>query len=129
MSNTDPKSITVLPEKKKGVARLIAATRYSLAGLRAAFQHEEAFRFEVYVFCLLAPLALWLGESRTDKVLLICPLFLVIVAELLNSAIEAVVDRSGSEYHALAGRAKDMGSAAVFCCMVLTVFVWGMLLL
>ncbi len=126
-SESSPKS--ALPPKKTGLARLIAATGYSMAGFKAAFQNEEAFRLEFFGFLVLAPLALWLGESRVDKVLLIGSLLLVLLVETINSAIEAVVDRGGSEYNELAGRAKDMGSAAVLICLVLTVFVWGMLLL
>ena len=118
-----------LPRKKKGVARLIAATDFSLAGLKAAFQHEEAFRIEVVVFCILAPLGLWLGQSRVEQVLLVGSLFVVLLMELINSALEATIDRSGSEFHTLAGRAKDIGSAAVFVALLLVVFVRAMLLL
>lgn len=118
-----------LPPKKKGVARLIAATKYSLNGLHAAWQHEEAFRLEVIAFCVLAPLGLWLGQSEAERVLLVGVLFQVLLMELLNSAIEAVVNRGGLEYNELAGRAKDIGSAAVFISLLLVVFVWGILLL
>lgn len=125
MSESDPQ----LPPRQKGVARLIAATRFSLAGLKAAFQHEEAFRLEVVIFCILAPLGLWLGQSRVEQVLLVGSLFFVLLMELVNSALEATIDRGGSEFHILAGRAKDIGSAAVFVALVLVVFTWGMLLL
>jgi len=117
-----------LPPKKEGVARLIAATGFSLAGLKAALQHEEAFRLEVVIFCILAPAGLWLGQSRVEQVLLVGSLLLVLLMELINSALEATIDRGGSEFHALAGRAKDIGSAAVFVALLLVVFVWGMLL-
>jgi len=115
-----------LPPKKEGVARLIAATGFSLAGLKAALQHEQAFRLEVVIFCILA---LWLGQSRVEQVLLVGSLFIVLLMELINSALEATIDRGGSEFHTLAGRAKDIGSAAVFVALLLVVFVWGMLLL
>lgn len=118
-----------LPPKKQGMARLIAATRFSFAGLSATWRNEEAFRLEVFVSIVLAPIGIWLGESRVEQVLLVGCLFLVLLVELLNSAIEAVVDRAGQEFHELAGRAKDTGSAAVFVAMVLGFFVWGMILL
>ena len=118
-----------LPAKKKGLARLIAATGFSLAGLKAALQHEEAFRLEIFAFCILAPAGLWLGQSRVERVLLVGSLFVVLLMELINSAIEATIDRGGSEFHILAGRAKDIGSAAVFVALLLVVFTWGMLLL
>ena len=118
-----------LPLKKKGAARLIAATGFSLAGLKATVQHEEAFRLEVFAFCILAPLGLWLGRSRVEQVLLIGSLFIVLLMELINSALEATIDRGGSEFHILAGRAKDIGSAAVFVALLLVVFTWSMLIL
>lgn len=125
MSKSDSK----LPPKKKGMARLIAATDFSLAGLKAAWQHEEAFRLEAILFCFLAPLGLWLGHSRVERVLLVGSLFFVLLMELVNSALEATIDRDGSEFHILAGRAKDIGSAAVFVALLLVIFTWGMLLL
>jgi len=118
-----------LPPQKKGVARLIAATGFSLAGLKAAWQHEEAFRLEVVIFFILAPVGLWLGQSRVEQVLLVGSLFIVLLMELINSALEATVDRGGNEFHILAGRAKDIGSAVVFVALLLVVFTWGMLLL
>lgn len=120
---------TRLPPKKKGLKRLIAATGFSLAGLRAALQHEEAFRLEVFAFCILAPTGLWLGQSRVEQALLVGSLFVVLLMELINSALEATIDRSGSEFHTLAGRAKDLGSAAVFVALLLALFTWGILLL
>jgi diacylglycerol kinase (ATP) len=128
MIKADRHANTALPTKKTGVARLLAATRYSASGLTAAFQHEAAFRLELIAFMLLAPLGLWLGESRIEQILLLASLILVLLVELINSAIEATVDRGGEEFHALAGRAKDLGSAAVFVALVLVVFIWGMIL-
>lgn len=104
--------------------RLWRATGYSLAGLRAAFRHERAFREEVAVLVVLIPLGLWLGDTGVERALLIGSWLLVMTVELLNSAIEAVVDRVGVERHELAGRAKDLGSAAVLCAIALTCLVW-----
>ena len=101
---------------------------WSLQGLRATWDVESSFRLEVYLFVLLAPLAVWLGETGTERVLLICPMMLVLIVEVLNSALEAVVDRWGPEHHQLAGRAKDMGSAAVFLSDINVLICWGFLL-
>lgn len=101
---------------------------WSLQGLRATWDVESSFRLEVYLFIVLAPLAVWLGESGTERVLLIAPMMLVLVVEVLNSALEAVVDRWGPEHHQLAGRAKDMGSAAVFLSDINVLICWGFLL-
>ena len=129
MSEIDPQPTNVLPSKKRGLARLIAATGFSIAGLKAAWLFEEAFRLEMIAFFVLAPLGIWLGESNVEQILLVGSLFLVLLMELINSAIEAVVDRGGSEFHELAGRAKDIGSAAVFMALIFVFFVWAMLLL
>lgn len=125
----DPERSELLPEPKKGIARLLAATQYSLAGIRWAWVHEEAFRIEALLFVVLTPIGLWLGENNIERVLLVAVLVLVILVELLNSAVEALVDRIGSDYHMLSGAAKDIGSAAVLISLALVVFVWGMLLL
>src|SRR5690606_5038087 len=109
-------------------ARVLAAARWSLQGLAAAWYHESSFRLEVYLFVILAPLAWWLGATGVERVLLIAPMVLVLVIELLNSAVEAVIERYGPEQHELAGRAKDMGSAAVFLAMLLVVLSWAALL-
>lgn len=106
---------------------MIAATRYSLRGLQAAWRFESAFRQETTLAVLLLPVALWLGTTAVERALLIAVLGIVLITELLNSAVEAVVDRVGEEHHALAGRAKDMGSAAVFSSLVLTVVTWGVI--
>ncbi len=109
---------------KKGIARIIAATGYSRQGFTAAFKHEAAFRQELFLLLVLAPVAIWLGEDGTDYALLIGVLLLVLMVELLNSAVEAVVDRIGSEHHELAGRAKDIGSAAVFVALTNAALTW-----
>jgi len=104
--------------------RIVRAAGYSVAGLRAALVHEGAFRQELVLFFVLAPLGWWLGYSAIERVLLIGVLVLVLIVELLNSALEAIVDKASPDKHELAGRAKDMGSAAVFLAMMLVVFVW-----
>ena len=112
----------------RGPGRILKATRWSLQGLRAAWLHESSFRLEVYLFVVLAPLALWLGDNGLERALLVGSMLLVLSAELLNSAIEAVIERYGAEHHELAGRAKDMGSAAVFVLMMNVLLVWGLVL-
>jgi diacylglycerol kinase (ATP) len=109
-------------------ARILLATRWSLQGLKAAWLHESSFRLEVYLFVILGPLGLWLGQTPVERVLLVGSCLLVMAVELLNSAIEAVIERYGPEHHELAGRAKDMGSAAVFVLMANVVFTWVVIL-
>ncbi len=112
----------------RGPRRILQAARWSWQGLRAAWLHESSFRLEVCLLVLLGPLALWLGDTPVERVLLVAPLLLVLAMELLNSAIEAVIERYGSEIHELAGRAKDMGSAAVFVLMMNVLLCWGLIL-
>lgn len=109
-------------------SRIFKATIWSMQGLRAAWLHESSFRLEVYLLVVLAPLALWLGETGVERALLLGSCLLVLAVELLNSAIEAVIERYGPEFHELAGRAKDMGSAAVFMVMMNVLLVWGLIL-
>jgi diacylglycerol kinase (ATP) len=104
------------------------ATKWSLQGLRAAWLHESSFRLEVYLLVIAAPLALWLGRTGIERALLLGSCLLVLATELLNSAVEAVIERYGPEHHELAGRAKDMGSAAVFVTMMNVLLVWGLIL-
>jgi len=113
---------------KTGIARIIAAGGYSWQGLRAAFKYEAAFRQELLLALILIPMALWLADNGMESALLISSLFVVLIAEIINSAIEAVVDRIGSEHHELAGRAKDMGSAAVFLALTNTAITWILVL-
>ena len=108
--------------------RVLLATKWSMQGLRAAWLHESSFRLEVYLMLVLAPLGLWLGQTAVERVLLIGSGVLVLGIELLNSAIEAVIERYGAEHHELAGRAKDMGSAAVFVLMMNVLLVWGLII-
>lgn len=109
--------------------RLYKASGYSLAGLRSTFQYEQAFRLEVYLSVILIPLAIWLANTPIELVLLIGSWVMVMIVELLNSAIEATVDRIGSELHELSGRAKDIGSAAVMVSVFLSLFTWVAILL
>ena len=109
-----------------GFRRVIRATRYSSQGLAHAWKHEAAFRQEVTATIIMLPLAIWLGRTPTEQFLLAAGCFFVLVVELLNSAIEAVVDRIGTETHELAGRAKDMGSAAVFLSLLMVGAYWGL---
>jgi len=118
----------MLGEKKTGIRRIINAAGYSWLGLKAAWRTEAAFRQEVMLAAVLLPLALALGENGVERALLICVCLLVVIVELLNSAVEAVVDRIGPEHHPLAGAAKDLGSAAVFVSLLMVVLVWGLVL-
>lgn len=112
---------------KTGIARIIAAAGYSWQGIKAAYQHEAAFRQELFLSLFLLPLAIWLGGTFFESAVMIACLFIVLIVEILNSAIEAVVDRIGSDHHELAGRAKDMGSAAVFLALANVIIVWGLI--
>jgi len=103
-----------------GLMRAWRASLCSINGLKLAFTHESAFRQELLLFLLFLPLALWLGQSALHTLFLISLMTLVLIAELLNSAIEATVDRIGTEHHELSGRAKDTASAAIFLCLLLT---------
>jgi len=112
----------------RGPIRVMKAAVWSLQGLRAAWLHESSFRLEVYLFAVLAPIGWWLGETGVERALLIGSMLLVLSIEVLNSAVEAVIERYGPEHHELAGRAKDMGSAAVFVLMLNVLLVWGAIL-
>lgn len=109
----------------RGPGRLLDATRWSLQGLKAAWLHESSFRLEVCAAAILLPAAAWWGRTPLERVLLVASVLLVLAMELLNSAIEAVIERYGPEHHELAGRAKDMGSAAVFVTVLAAVATWG----
>ena len=109
-----------------GLRRIINAFGYSMKGLRAAFKHESAFRQELALLVILLPIAILLGQTIVDYSILIGSLLLVLIVELLNSAVEAVVDRIGDEHNELAGRAKDIGSAAVFVSLINVAVIWFM---
>ncbi len=114
---------------KTGLRRLCNAFGYSMAGLRAAYKNEDAFRQEVLMAIILIPLALYLESGAVQRALMIASVFLVVIVELLNSSIEATVDRISLENHMLAKRAKDIGSAAVLISLCNLALVWGLILL
>ena len=120
---------TVDRYKPRGLTRVMRALGSSARGLTGAFRDEAAFRQELAFAVLVIPLGLWLGHGGVERALLIGPMLLILIVELLNSAIEATVDRIGFERHALAGLAKDIGSAAVFMSFVLLTAVWLLVLL
>ncbi len=111
-----------------GIKRIINAAGYSMRGLAAAFKHESAFRQELALAIILSPVAIYVGQSNVERSILIASLFLVLIVELLNSAIEAIVDRVGHEHHELSGQAKDIGSAAVFVSLANVVVIWGIII-
>jgi diacylglycerol kinase (ATP) len=115
------------PANKTGIRRIIKAATYSASGLRAAWLNEAAFRQECVLAAVLIPVALVLGENAIERSLLIGSCFIVLIVELLNSAVEAAIDRIGTEQHELSGRAKDFGSAAVLLSLVLTGCVWALI--
>ena len=109
---------------KTGFSRLIDATRYSMQGFKAAWKNEAAFRQELVAVVILLPVAFFIARDIIQFLLLIVPLLILLIAELVNSALEAVVDRIGDEPHELSGRAKDMGSATVFIALLLAFICW-----
>lgn len=111
-------------KSKPGIKRIFKAGKYSMQGFRAAIRHEAAFRQELILCIILAPLAFFLGQTGFEVLFLLATLFLLLITELLNSAIEAVADKLSQEYDPLIGRAKDLGSAAVFLCLSLIALVW-----
>ena len=115
--------------KPTGVRRLLSACVYSAQGFKTCYRSEEAFRLEVWLAVLLLPLGYILGESAIERVVLIVPIFIVLIVEMLNSAIEAVVDRVGTEHHELSGYAKDAGSAAVAISLIIFLVTWIIILI
>jgi diacylglycerol kinase (ATP) len=107
-----------------GLRRVVNATFFSLAGLKTAWQSEAAFRQECLLAAVLIPAGLWLGQDAVQRALLVGSCLLVLIVELLNTAVEYVVDRVGMDHHRLSGQAKDVGSAAVFVSLALTLIVW-----
>jgi diacylglycerol kinase (ATP) len=122
-------SVVIDRYKPRGATRLIRAMGASMRGLQGAFREEAAFRQELALAVIVIPLGLWLGHNGVERALLIAPVLLILVVELINSAIEATVDRIGFERHALAGLAKDIGSAAVLMSFLLLGAVWLLVLL
>ncbi len=111
------------------VGRLLRAVRYSCAGLRDAFRDEAAFRQEALLVLILIPVAIWLGEDNVERALVIGALLVVLIVELLNSAIEIAIDRIGAGFNNLSRKAKDLGSAAVFVSLIQALVVWALMLL
>jgi diacylglycerol kinase (ATP) len=125
----EAQGITADRYKPRGLTRILRAVGSSARGLAGAFREEAAFRQELALAVLVIPMGLWLGHSGIERALLVAPMLLILIVELLNSAIEATVDRIGFERHTLAGLAKDIGSAAVFVSFVLLATVWLLVLL
>ena len=115
-------------KSKSGLKRLLNATKYALSGLKLAFTHEAAIRQEAALMVVMIPLGLYLGANPVEKVLLVAVVVQVFIVELLNSAVEAAVDHTSLEAHPMAGRAKDIGGAAVFVSIVQVAVVWGLIL-
>jgi diacylglycerol kinase (ATP) len=122
-------SETLVREKPKGLTRILRAAAASYKGLQGAYRGEAAFRQELGLSVLVIPLGLWLGRNGVERALLIAPMLLILIVELLNSAVEATVDRIGLERHVLAGLAKDIGSAAVLMSFVLLGVMWLLVLI
>ncbi|MCI0510930.1 diacylglycerol kinase [Chromohalobacter marismortui] len=116
-----------MKSRHTGLRHLTNSTSYSLKGLRAAFRNETAFRQELGICVILLPLAWWIGATPVEWLLLVGSCALVLIVELLNSAVETVVDRIGPEHHELSGRAKDIGSAAVMISLIMAGLTWGLL--
>ena len=114
---------------KTGLVRILDAFGYSMKGLAATWKYEAAFRQEIALAVVLIPAAFWLAQSHIELILLISSVFWVLMAELANSSVEAVVDRTGSERHELSGRAKDIGSALVFVSLTLLAVIWTIILI
>lgn len=115
-------------KSKNGLQRIAKAAGYSIAGLKAAYRHEAAIRQEVWLMLVLIPLGFYLGHTNIERILLVGVTLLVFIVELLNSAIEAAVDHTSIDHHALAARAKDIGSAAVMMGIMLFFLVWGLVI-
>jgi diacylglycerol kinase (ATP) len=109
------------------LAHIIKAVIWSMAGIKAAWKNEQAFRWEAIIVLLMMPVGLWLGRTAVEWALLIASSMSILITELLNSAVEAVVDRIGPERHELSKRAKDLGSAAAFISMITAAVVWGLI--
>jgi len=128
MSAVQEKDIYPKESRPHPIRRVMRATIFSLQGLRWAWKYEQAIRQEMLIFIALIPIVLWLDVTPADRLMMLGSWSLVIIVELLNSAVEATVDRIGIEHHKLSGRAKDIGSAAVFCTILLAFATWTVIL-
>lgn len=113
----------------RSIMRIIYATQWSMKGFESTLKTEEAFRQEVLLLIILAPPGIWLGDTGIERTLLIGTVLIVLIVELLNSAVESAIDRIGDEHHKLSGKAKDQGSAAVFVSLVLAAMTWLFILI
>lgn len=118
----------IVPEKRKGLGRIARALIHSLNGFKACFRTEEAFRQEVALATFLLPIGLWLGENAMEKSLLAGSVFIVLIVEMLNTAVERAIDRISLEHHPLSGEAKDIGSSAVLLSLILMGAIWTLIL-
>ncbi len=116
-------------QNAKGLKRIVNAFFFSMAGFKASWEHEEAFRQEVFLFILTTPLVIWLTKNNIERAILIGSVGAVLLVELLNSAVEVAIDRIGYERHELSGRAKDIGSAAVMLSLILAAMTWAIILI
>ena len=114
-------------EKDTIIAHILKALIWSMAGIKAAWKNEQAFRWEATIVLLMMPVGLWLGRTAVERALLIASAMSILIVELLNSAVEAAVDRIGPERHELSKRAKDLGSAAAFISMITAAVVWALI--
>tara|TARA_R110002072_G_scaffold4663_8_gene32685 strand:+ start:70139 stop:70537 length:399 start_codon:yes stop_codon:yes gene_type:complete len=128
LSNHEKLAGAIMKSPATGINRLFYATLFSARGLKALWSGEAAFRQEVFMLLVLTPVILWVNVSPAERALLVLSLLLILVTEMLNSAVEAVVDRIGDEYHELSGKAKDIGSAAVLFSLVGASIIWGIIL-
>ncbi len=118
-----------MSSENTGLRRVILAAKYSWQGLTTCYRKEAAFRQEMWLSLILAPVAIWQGDNNFERALLLGSLFMILIVELLNTGIENTVDRFGGEQHKLSGRAKDMGSAAVMLTILMATIFWLLLLL
>jgi diacylglycerol kinase (ATP) len=125
LSSAEAQPSAMALKSRPGLYRLINALKYSVKGLASAWKHEAAFRQELALVVVALPLGLYLGENSIERALLVGSLLIILITELLNSAVEAIVDKTSPEFHELAGRAKDLGSAAVLISLVCAVTIWG----
>jgi len=126
MHNNESENSAASLKGKQGIERILAAAGNSLKGFKEAWRNEAAFREECLLLCFFFPAAFWLGENGTQIAILLMSCFIVLIVELLNTAVEVVVDRVSMERHELSGRAKDVASAAVFLSLAQVLVVWGL---
>lgn len=119
----------IIPPKIKGIKRILRAAEFSWDGLRAAYKSEEAFRHDVFLACVLIPISFFIEATRAEHILLIASVIFLLICELINTAIEVVIERISAEWHYMSKKAKDIGSAIVFLALLQILFFWGWILL